>query len=149
MEHYSLQQPGPVLPATGGMRVLVVRSRQVGGVWETTHDVLAVVGIQPITIHHYFIEATAPVHPDPILMEKHGWTYRHLEMRYAPVFITPEGRLSGIDPDDPRWSLISPEFTTEQIQALAVSLQTREVERQALERRIEEEEEIASDIEED
>lgn len=149
MEHYSLRQPSPVFPAPVGLRIIRVKAREAGAGWAVGHEVLRVVGIQPAVVYHYTREQEAPVHPDPALMDKDGWKFEHLEVRYAPVVITAEGRVAGLDPEDPRWCLVDPDASNDRVEIVAEALKAREVERQALERRIEEEEEVGREVEED
>jgi hypothetical protein len=149
MEHYSLRQPAPTFPAPAGSRVIRVQAREAAGGWVAGHEVLRVIGIQPLVVHHYSKEQVASVHPDPALMQKDGWKYEHLEMRYSPVVITPQGKVAGLDPDDPRWCLVDPDLPDDRVEIVAEALKAQEVERQALERRIEEEEEVEREVEED
>jgi hypothetical protein len=141
MEHFSLLQPAPLVQAPWGLRLLLVRVENKDGAWLAEHDVLKVVGIQPILAHHYAKETVAPVHPTADLMDKHGWRFEHLEMRYAPLYIDSEGKLATAVPDDPAWRLIEPDTPDDRVESLAQTLKTREVERRALERQIEEQEE--------
>ena len=84
MEHYSLRQPAQALPVPDGLRVIRVHVQEADGDWVAGHEVLRVVGIQPMVVHHFSREQVAPVHPEPALMEKAGWKYEHLEMRLCP-----------------------------------------------------------------
>jgi hypothetical protein len=150
MEHYSLRQPAQGLSVPDGLRVVRVHVQEAeGGDWEVGHEVLRVVGVQPTVVHHFSREEVAPVHSEPSLMEEAGWRYERVEMRYAPVVITFEGRLIGLDPEDPRWFLIDPDVSEDRMEIIIEVLKAKEVERQVLERRIEEEEEVGREVEED
>ncbi|HEX8202195.1 MAG TPA: hypothetical protein VF590_17090 [Isosphaeraceae bacterium] len=140
MEHFSLLQPAQVIPVAPGTRMILVRAREVDGAWTTSHEVLRVLGIQPMVVQHYSREKAAPIHPNPTLLEKHGWQYAHLELRYAPIYITPAGKIAGVNPDDPRWYLIDPAVPEAEVGRLAERLMAQEVERQELEKRVETEE---------
>jgi hypothetical protein len=140
MEHFSLLQPSQVIPVPPGTRVILVRAKEADGAWASSHEVLKVIGIQPMAVQHYARQEAAPIHPNPALLEKHGWQYVHLEMRYSPIFITARGKIAGIDPDDPRWYLVDPDVPEAQVQSLAEQLKAQEVERQEIEKRVEAEE---------
>ena len=148
MEHYALHLPLSAIPAPAGMRAVVVRTDEAeDGSWSIVHDVLAVVGFQPSVVHHYASDEPRSVHPDPGSMERLGWHYRHQEARYAPIAVTRSGRLEPLDPDDPRWQLLPPETPSDRIDALARKLRDKEAVRQAVERRMEDQEQ--GDVESD
>ena len=143
MEHFALLQPAAILPAPPGTRLIFVRTVEQGTAWAVEHEVLCVVGIQPITAQHYSKETVSPVFPTPELMEKHGWGFDRLELRYAPIFVTREGRVATVAADDPCWQLVPPGTSDERIETLAAALKAKEGERQVIERRIEEREDGA------
>ena len=145
VEHYALLQPGTAVAAPPGLRAIRVRNVPVGEARTIAHDLLRVVALQPTIVRHYAGDSVAPVHPDPALLAAQGWTYRHLEMRYAPVVIDADGRLEALDPDDPRWSLVDPDTPEARIEAIAEGLKAREVDRQLAERAAEQAE--ARDVE--
>lgn len=149
MEHYALLRPGAAIAAPPGLRLILVRTAQLGETWTTAHDLLKVVALQPTAVHHYVGQSVAPVHPDPALMAGQGWAYRHVEMRYAPVVVTPDGRLAALDPDDPRWSLVDADTPEARVEAIAETLKALEVERQLAERAIEEAEARGDEVEGD
>jgi hypothetical protein len=149
MEHYSLCQPAPALAVPAGMQVILARASWIAGAWTAAHEVLPVVAIQPTVVHHYSHAKVAPVHPIPSLMEKHGWDFQRIETRYAPVFITAEGKLAVADPDDPSWLLVPPGVPNERIEVLAETLKAQEIARQEAEWRIEQQDEAADEVEED
>jgi hypothetical protein len=149
MENYSLLQPSPVVPAPEGTRLILVRTHEGQTGWQVEHHILRVVGFQPTAVHHYTRDKAASVHPSHEMMDRHGWTYQHLEMRYAPVFIGPDGKLTSIDAHDPRWYLLEPGTPDDRVEVLAETLKAKEVERYRTERRLEEEDEVAGEVEED
>lgn len=149
MEHYALMEFAPIAPVVAGTRVIVVRARESGAAWTADFEVLAVLGIQPTVVRHYSRDEPAPVQPTPSLMERHGWQFHRLEYRYAPIYCTADGRLATADPDDPRWSLVHPGTPDDRIRVLAEKLKVLEVERRQNERRVEEEEEVEREVEED
>lgn len=150
MEHFALRQPTQMIPAPPGSRIILVQTQEQAGTLATTYDVLHVVGFQGMCVYHYAADHVVPVHPTPALMHQQGWNYKHLEIRYAPVFINREGKLTMVEPEDPRWSLVDAEMPAERVEALAEALRTKEIRRQDLELRIENEtDEQGSEVEED
>lgn len=139
MERYALRQIRPDIPAPAGLRVLVVRGESgedsPDGI---VHETMPVVAIQSQVVHHYTSDAPRPVHPDPALMERLGWHYKHQECCHAPICITPSGRVEALAPDDPCWILLPPDTPADRVELLARKLEDEERIRRTLERRIEE-----------
>lgn len=150
MEHFALQQPIPMIAAPPGTRVILVQTLEREGTLVTSYDVLHVVGFQGMRVYHYAAERVLPVHPTRVLMHRQGWKYKHMEMRYAPIFIDREGSLSMVEPDDPRWALVDSEMPAERVEALGEALRAKEIRRQDIERQIENEtDEQGREVEED
>jgi hypothetical protein len=139
-----------MVPIPSGMRVIVIRvEEESAGAWRTSHSVLPVIGIQQTSVSHYVRPEPAPVHQSPSLMESHGWEFRHVETRFAPVFLNAEGRISATDPDDPCWCIVPPETSDEQVRTIAESLKANEVQRLERETRIENTDELECEVEDD
>jgi hypothetical protein len=138
MERYALRQIRPDIPAPPGLRVLILREEPVeGGPSRLVPEALPVVAIQSQVIHHYTSDEPRPVHPDPALMERLGWHYKHQECCHAPICITHAGRIEALDPDAPTWILLPPGTSEDHVQQLARRLEDEERIRHTLERRIE------------
>lgn len=116
MEHYALRVPSPAVPVPPGTKLLRTVSRQVHDRADVSSEVSPVVGLQPIHVYHYVSDDVRPVEPDPALMSRHGWRFRHLEFRYCPIYLDEDGRPALADPDDPAWRLSSPDTTTAQLE---------------------------------
>ncbi|QDV35039.1 hypothetical protein [Tautonia plasticadhaerens] len=138
MERYALRLVHPDIPAPAGLRVLAVRDGSgEGGPDGLAHETMPVVAIQSQVVHHYTSDDPRPVHPDPTLMERLGWHYRHQECRHAPICITSSGRVEALDPDDPCWILLPPDTPDDRVELLARRLKDEEGIRRTLEHRIE------------
>lgn len=148
MEHYALRLLQPAVAAPAGMRAIVLRDEfDHDGSSRIVHELLLVVGLQTQVVHHYTSDASRPVHPDPIAMEKLGWHYKHQECHVAPICLTSNGRLSMLNPDEPCWMLVEPETPVERVEQLARKLRDDEQVRRAVEHRIEDldQDSLASD----
>ncbi|RUL87106.1 hypothetical protein [Tautonia sociabilis] len=138
MERYALRILQPGIPAPPGLRALVIREDpDRDDPSALSHQTLAVLAIQPQVVHHYSSDVPRPVHPDPLLMERLGWHYRHQESRLSPICLTADGRLAPLDPDDPSWLLLEPGTPDDRVELLARRLKDEELLRRTLEHSIE------------
>jgi hypothetical protein len=148
MEHYALRLLQPAFAAPPGMRVIVLRDEPVeGGPAELVHEVRLVVGFQSQVIHHYTSNDPRPVHPDPAVMEKLGWHYKHQDCHCSPICVTASGRVEALNPDEPCWMLIDPDTRGERLEQLSKKLLDEERLRRTIEHRIEDldQDSLASD----
>ena len=148
MEHYTLRLLQPAFPAPPGLRAIVLRDEQAeDGSTQLIHESLLVIGFQAQVVHHYSSDNPRPVHPDPSLMEKLGWHYKHQDFLCAPICLTTNGRILTLNPDEPCWMLLEPGTPVERIELLAQKLRDDEQLRRTVEHRIEdlEQDSLASD----